>query len=397
MRSTLRQFLAALRQNMSSVCVRPRNTLLIAAGFLIAATTLLGLLTIPAGMASLAGHTGSADVAVMELGVGAIGQSGGLTSAEATSMLGNLPGVAHAQDGTPMVAPQFETTVSLRGRTGERRDVTLRGITPAFWQVVGGAAPLLRGQRFKPGLREVIAGSTAVQALANVRPGIHLVMHDVPWQVTGEFDAGASMWGFELWTDMKSAQDVWHANGAITSIWVRLTTPAEFDEFAAAVRSNASLHDLVVYRQSAYYRNQLGFMYLFANAVAWGVAIILGLGAMLALANALGMTLTARRRETALLRALGFRRGPLALAMLIEVLVIGAACTVVATVLVKLVLDGRSFDSTTLDHAVSIPLTVNTHVVALTLLFALLLGILASAGAIWRAVRAPLSQALQEE
>lgn len=398
MPNAVRQFLVALGQNLASASVRPRNTLLIAAGFLIAATTLLGLLTIPAGMARLAGHTGRADVAVVKLGVGvASGQSGGLTSAEAVSMLGNLPGVAHAENGTPLVAPQFETTVSLRGRAGDKRDATLRGITPAFWQVIGGQAPLQRGQRFEPGLREVIAGSTAAQSLANIRPGVHLVMRDVPWQITGLFDAGTSMWGFEIWTDMKSAQDVWHVNGKITSIWVRLISPAAFDQFQAAIRSNASLRDLLVYRQSAYYRGQLGFMYTFANAMAWGVAIVLGLGSMLALANALGMTLAARRRETALLRSLGFRCGPLALAMLMEVLVIGTACTVLASVLVILVLGRRSFDSTTLDHAVSIPLTVNVHVVVLTLLFTLLLGVMASVGPIWRAVRAPLAQTLQEE
>lgn len=397
MPAALREFLAACGQNMAAAWARPRNTLLIAAGFLIAAATLLALLTLPAGMARLAGHTGRADVAVVKIGPGSGRASGNLTTAETIAMLGNLPGVVHASDGTPLVAPQFVTTVNLRDRAGDKRDVTLRGITPVFWQVIGKQVPLLRGQRFKQGLREVIVGSSAMRSLANIRPGVHLVMRKMPWQVAGVFDAGTSMWGFELWTDMKSAQDAWHANGAVTSIWVRLTSPAAFNRFVAAMGANASLHDLQAYRQSDFYQDQLGFMYRFANTMAWGVAIVLGLGSMLAIANALGMSLAARRRDTAVLQAMGFRRGPLALAMLTEVLVIGAACTVLAAVLGKLVLDGRSFDSTTLAHAVSIPLTVDTTVVALTLLFALTLGVLAALGPIWRAVHAPLAQALHEE
>lgn len=397
MREMLREFLAACGQNMAAAKARPRNTVLIAAGFLIAAITLLGMLTIPAGMAKLAGHTGRADIAVVKIRASPSRALDGLTQAEQIAMLGNIQGVAYAKDGTPLVAPQFVATVKLYGPAGDERDVTLRGITPVFWQVIGGQLPLLRGQYFKSGLREVIAGSSAMQSLANIRPGVHLVMHHVPWQVAGIFDAGTSMWGFEIWTDMKTAQDVWHASGVVTSVWVRLTSAAAFETFVSSVAANGSLHDLSVYRQSAYYQAQLGFVYRFASAMAWGVAIVLGLGSMLAIANALGMSLAARRRDTAVLRALGFRRSTLALAMLMEVLVMGAVCTMVAAVLGWLTLNGRAFDTTAGDHAVAIPLIVNASVVALTMLFALVLGVLAAVGPIWRAVRAPLSAALHEE
>jgi putative ABC transport system permease protein len=215
--------------------------------------------------------------------------------------------------------------------------------------------------------------------------------------VTGEFSAGGSLWESELWTDIGSLQAGWNAPNVVSSLWVKLTSPAAFGKFKAALRANESLKGLHVQRQRDYYRWQVGFIYRYARIAAWGISILLGVAAMLAIANALNMALTARRHETAVLRAVGFRQINLALAMLIEVIVMGAACAGIVILVGWLVLNGRNVSSATFFQSISFSLHVGLGVALSTIAYTVALGVLAALWPITRAVRAPLTKTLQDE
>src|SRR5690625_7735047 len=119
--SFVRELLAALALSFRTSLAQPRHLLLTVAGFLIAAATLLGLLTIPAGMAQLAAHTGLPDVAVV---IAAGADAGGMDSAEQRALNGNRPGVAHNSAGDALVAPQF--LVTTRHRRPEGAETAMR-------------------------------------------------------------------------------------------------------------------------------------------------------------------------------------------------------------------------------------------------------------------------------
>lgn len=395
MTGRLREIRAALAHGASTTFARPRNTLLTVAGFLIAAATLLGLLTIPSGLGQLASRTGLADVAVlMPTGHAA---SGGLTDAQQIGLIGDLPGVAHGARGDALVAPQFTVKVKLRRFNGSQSDVMIRGVPPSFWQVVGGSAHVVHGGMFKPGLRQLIAGVGVARTFAALDTGAHVLVRGVPWHVSGEFAARGSLWQSELWTDLGSLQAAWNAPNRVNEIWVKLVSPGAFRQFDAALSANGSLGGWTAVRQTDYYRFQIGFIYRFARIAAWGIAILLGAAAILAIANALNMALMARRRETAVFRALGFRRANLAAAMLIEVVVTSLVCACIVIAVGWLALNGRVVSSATFSQSVDFSLHVGPAVAVQTLAYTVALGVLASAWPIRRAVHAPLTRALQGE
>ncbi len=393
----MREIRSALSQGLLATLARPRNALLTAAGFLIASATLLGLLTIPAGLAQLAGHTGREDVAVVLTSHDLSEAAGGMNDAEKLALIGNLPGVAHDAEGHALVAPQFVVSTKLRRFDGTRSDVTVRGVSPEFWKVVGDTVKLDSGRKFKPGVRELIAGTGAARGFVALGTGAHVLIRKTPWKVTGQFSAGGSLWDSELWTDIGSLQSAWNAPGRVTTLWVRLTSPAAFDEFKSTLTSNASLQGLPVRRQTDYYRWQVGFIYRYAWIAAWGISILLGMAAILAIANALNMALAARRRETAVLRAMGFRQITLALAMLVEVIVVGLVCAGIVILVGWLALNGRNVTSATFFQSIDFPLRVGPTVIWQTLAYTAVLGFLSALWPIVRAVRAPLTRALQDE
>lgn len=392
----MRETRAALAIGFATLWTRPRHLVLSAAGFLIAGLTLVALLTIPAGMAQLAGRTGLADVAVV-LSNNAAGEISSNLPPSTVALIGTLPGVARDAAGRALAAPEFVADAQLRQRDGSTATVLVRGVTPAFWQVVGGAARITAGRRFASGVDELIAGRAATRRFVALGPGAEVRIRQAPWKVTGTFDARGSIWGSELWTDMPALQAAYNAQGQVSVVWVKLATPDAFGAFAAAFRSDPRLQGFRAVRQSAYYAGQIGFLAHFARLAIVGIAAALGAGAVLAVLNALGTALAARQRETAILRAVGFRRASLALALLAEVLATAVVCAIVSTVIGWLVLNGRQVDSASFNQAISFPMRVTPTVAAWVLAYLLALGTVGALGPILRAVRRPLTRVLQDD
>jgi putative ABC transport system permease protein len=392
----LRETASSLATCLGTSLVRPRHTLLIAFGFVIAGITLAVLLTLPAGLKQLAGNTGLSDVAVVLSG-NSFNESGASFKPEIAALVGSLPGVAHGRNGQPLVAPQFVVDTRLRRNDGISATVLVRGVTPVFWDVLGHAVSIRSGRRFAPGKDELIVGVAAARGFVALDTGATTSVNRNPWHVSGEFAAGGGFWESELWTDMAALQAAYHAQGAVTCLWVKLTSPATFETFKKALDDNPQTQGLHAMRQRDYYSLQTSFLKYLILAATEGIAVALGLGAILAIVNALGMAMAARRRELAIQRAVGFRRAALALALLIEVLVIGAICAAVAVLVAWLVVNGHEVGSSTGGSAIEFRMRVGSSVIGWTFAYVLMLGLLSALWPIARAVRAPLTRVLQDE
>lgn len=393
----LREIASSLATGLTSAPARPRHTLLIAFGFTVAGITLAVLLTLPAGLQRLAGNSGLPDVAIVLSGSSFSNESSSTFKPELAALVGSLPGVAHGSQGQPLVAPQFVVETRLRRNDGTTATVLVRSVTPAFWDIAGHAISIRSGRRFAAGKDELIAGVAAAHGFVALDTGATVSIHRSPWHVSGEFAAGGGFWESELWTDMAALQAAYHAQGAVTCLWVKLTSPAAFKAFQKALHDNPQTQGLHAVRQRDYYTSQTLFLKSLITAAAEGVAVALGLGAILAIVNALGMALAARRRELAIQRAVGFRRVALATALLAEVLVIGAACAAIAVGVAWLAVNGHEVGSSTGGSAIQFRMHVGAAVIGWTFAYVLILGVLSAIWPIARAVRAPLTRALQDE
>ncbi len=392
----LRETAASFSTGFRMALARPRHTLLIAFGFVVAGITLAVLLTLPAGLNRLAGNTGASDIAVVMSG-NSFEESGESFKPALAALAGSLPGVAHGRQGQPLVAPQFVVETRLRRTDGSTATVLVRGVTPVFWNIVRHAISMRSGQRFAAGKDELIAGVAAARGFVALDTGATTSINKNPWHVSGEFAAGGGFWESELWTDMSALQSAYHAQGALTCLWVKLTSPAAFTAFKRALHDNPQTQGMHAVRQRDYYTDQAAFLKYLITAATQGIAAALGLGAILAIVNALGLALAARRHELAIQRAVGFRRGSLALALLVEVLVIGALCAAVALLVAWLAVNGHEVGSSTGGSAIQFRMRVNASVIVWTFAYVLILGVLSAFWPIARAVRAPLTRVLQDE
>ncbi|HET6912424.1 MAG TPA: ABC transporter permease [Rhodanobacteraceae bacterium] len=393
----LHEVASALATGLATALARPRHVLLIAFGSAVAGITLAILLTLPAGLQRLAGNTGSPDVAVVLSGNAFTSESGASFSPELSAMVGALPGVAHDRKGQPLVAPQFVVDARLRRTDGTTATVLLRGVTPLFWDVVGHSISMRSGRRFAAGRNELIAGVAAARGFVALDTGATSSIHGNPWHVSGEFAANGGFWESELWTDMAALQAAYHAQGAVSCLWVKLTSPAAFMAFKQALHDNPQTQGLHAVRQRDYYTDQTEFLKSLVTAAAGGVAVALGLGAILAVMNALGVALDARRRELAILRSVGFRRSTLAVALLAEVLIVAAVCATLAVLVAWLAVNGHEVGSSTGGSAIQFRMHVGAGVIGWTFAYVLILGALSALWPIARAVRAPLTRTLQDE
>lgn len=393
----LREIASSLATGLAAALARPRHTLLIAFGFVIAGITLAVLLTLPAGLQRLAGNSGLPDVAIVMPGSSFATESSGAFKPELAALVGSLPGVAHDHQGKPLVAPQFVVATRLRRTDGSTATVLIRGVTPVFWDVVGHAISIRSGRRFTAGKDELIAGIAAARGFVALDTGATTQIHKNPWHVSGEFAANGGFWESELWTDMATLQSAYHAQGNLTCLWVKLTSPAAFKAFKQALHDDPRTRSLHALRQRDYYTGKTSFLKDLVTVATEGVAVALGLGAILAVVNALGMALAARRRELAIQRAVGFRRAALAFALLIEVLVIGAVCAAIALLVAWLAFNGHVVGSSTGGSAIQFRMHVGPGVIGWTFAYTLILGVLSALWPIARAVRVPLTKALQDE
>lgn len=389
----LRELASSLAIGMRSALARPRHTLLIALGYLIAGITLAVLLTLPAGLQRLAGATGARDVAVVLPG-NTVSESGGSFSTGVAALVGSLPGVAHDRANDPLVAPQFVIATRMHRRDGSTATVLVRGVTPIFWDVAGDAVSLQSGRRFAAGKDELIAGIAAARGFVALDTGATTSIHQNPWHVIGEFAAGGGFWESELWTDLSALQAAYHAQGTLTCLWVKLASPTAFESFSKALHDNPQTRGLRTVTQRDYYATQASFLQWFITLATMGIAVALGLGATLAVVNALGMALDARRRELAILRAVGFRRSTLAVALFIEVLAIGAVCAALAVLVAWLGVNGHEVGSSANGSAIQFRLHVDAHVAGWTIAYLLLIGCASATWPIIRALWSPLVRAL---
>lgn len=392
----LREIAASLTTGLRMALIRPRHTLLIGFGYVVAGITLAVLLTLPAGLKRLAGNSGASDVAVVLAG-NSFEESGASFKPEIAALVGMLPGVAHGPRDQPLIAPQFVVDARLRRKDGTTATVLVRGVTPAFWNVVGDAVSMRSGRRFAAGKDELIAGVAAARGFVALDTGATTSVNRNPWHVSGEFAAAGGFWESELWTDMAALQAAYRAQGAVSCLWVKLTSPAAFETFEQALHDNPKTQSLHALRQRDYYIRQTAFLGSLITIATEGVVVALGLGAIMAIVNALGMALTARRRELAIQRAVGFRRTALALALLVEVLVIGAACAAIAVLVAWFVVNGHEVGSSTGGSAIEFRMHVGAGVIGWTFAYMLILGVLSALWPITRAVHAPLTKTLQDE
>ncbi|MBL8299512.1 MAG: ABC transporter permease [Rhodanobacteraceae bacterium] len=367
------QTLAITAINLKSVPERWGPSLVIVIGLAGVVAVFTALLAMAEGFSSALQASGRADAAIVMRG----GSSAELNSGfgrESADLIKGGQGIKLGADGKPEAAAELVIITELlkKGETQAGSNMTLRGVEPASF-TLRPKLKIVEGRMFQTGLRELIVGRGVQRQYAGVEIGKTLRMRGSEWTVVGVFEAGDAT-DSELWTDAEIAQSTFNRSG-YSSVLAALDGTDAIDKFKASLAADPRLN-VEVQSQQAYFSSQTRQFRTMIRILAGVVTIIMGLGAIFAALNTMYAAVSARSREIATLRALGFGAMPVTVSVLVEALflaliggIIGALLAYVLFNNVSLSTLGANFTQVVFSFSVTPALVLRGLVIALLIGF----------------------------
>ncbi len=356
---------------------------------------LVGVLSMGVGFRKTLLASGSPDSAiVLRSGADSEMVSGFLR--ENTRVIADAPGIAHNADG-PLASAELFVIISLPKRsTGTDANVPMRGVEPAALKVRD-RLHLVEGRMFDWGKNEVIVGIGAASAFAGLDLGGKLRVGRREWPIVGIFAAGGGTAESEIWTDATVLQGAYNRGNTFQSVYVKLMSPGSFLDFKDALTTDPRL-TVKVLRQSEYYAEQSTAVSRLITSLGYLIATLMAIGAVFGALNTMYSSVSARTREIATLRALGFGSGAVVVSVMVESLALALIGGAVGAVLSYLTFNGlhtstmnwNSFSQITFAFAVTPNLLLQGIV------WAVLIGLIGGLFPAIRGARLPIAAALRE-
>jgi putative ABC transport system permease protein len=356
---------------------------------------LVGVLSIAAGFQRVMAVSGSPDAAiVLRSGADTEMVSGFLR--ESTRVIADSPGVARNAEG-PLASAELFVIINLPKRsTGMDANVPLRGVEPAAFQVRGNVK-IIEGRMFERGKNEVLVGLGAAKEFAGLDVGAKMKVGRYEWPVVGIFSAGGGIAESEIWTDASVLQAAYNRGDSFQSVSARLTSPQAFQQFKDSLTSNPQLN-VKVLRQSEYYAEQSSAVTKLITTLGFLIALLMAIGAVFSALNTMYSAVSARTREIATLRALGFGSGSVVVSVMLESLLLALAGGAIGAGLAYFVFDG--FQTATMNwqsfSQVAFAFNVTPELLARGVVWSVLIGLVGGLFPAIRAARLPIAAALRE-
>ncbi|HYV27219.1 MAG TPA: FtsX-like permease family protein [Candidatus Eisenbacteria bacterium] len=356
---------------------------------------LVGVLSMAVGFKRTMENSSSPDAAIV-LRSGANDEMSSGLQREETRLLSEAPGIASGPEG-PLASAELFVIINLPKRsTGTDANVPLRGVEPAAFNVRE-KFKLLQGRRFERGKNEVIVGIGAAQEFAGLDVGnkFHVGRND--WEVVGTFSAGGGTAESEIWTDAAVLQTAYHRGNSFQSVYARLTAPDAFFQFSNSVASDPRL-SMRVMRQSDFYAEQATLLNTLITTLGYLVAFLMAIGAIFGALNTMYNSVSARTREIATLRALGFGSGAVVVSVMLESLAVALAGGAIGAAIAYVAFNG--FHTSTVNwqsfSQVTFAFHVTPQLVIQGIIWATLIGLIGGFFPAIRAARLPIAAALRE-
>jgi putative ABC transport system permease protein len=381
-----RAFLAVLRVNLSSIPQRIGSALTIIVGVTCAVGTLVAMLAMGTGAREQQVANVRPDRVVLTTAGTQRGQ-GNITKQEAAVILG-LPGVRRNAAGVPIVV--FQSMVPIEGRrrsTGNRIYFPLVGVTGAMTDF----APEIQftaGRAFKSGLPELVASNACRRQFVGFELGDRRSLRGGNWTVVGHFDQGHAQ-DCTVFADADTLMSAF-SRTTYSSAVLMLQSPADFAALRTAVSSDPRLR-LEVRREKDSLEETFKPLNAILNFVSFFVGTIMAIGATLGAVNSLYAMVDSRQRDIATLRAIGFKSGPVILAVLLESMLLSLPGALLGSLLAWWLFNGLAASP----FGYSFQLSVTFSLALLGIEWALAMGLLGGLLPALRAARMPVVTALR--
>lgn len=295
------------------------TTLLTAGGMALVVYVFATVLMMSEGIRSTLVATGQPDnLIVLRQGAGAEINSG-IERGQA-AILSTLPGIATNAVGQPLASAEPVVLISLPKRSnGKPSNVTVRG-TSAQGLALRPGVRVVEGRMFRPGTSEVIVGAATARGFAGIEVGGRLRFANRDWLVVGRFDAGGSGFDSELWGDAQQMLQAFRRN-SFSVVVMRLADPGLGQRLRDQIGADPRLA-LEAMPEVQFYEEQSQALATFINILGLSLAVIFSIGAVVGAMITMFAAVASRIGEIGTLRALGFRRGAVLRAFMVESLLL---------------------------------------------------------------------------
>jgi putative ABC transport system permease protein len=355
---------------------------------------LVGFLSIAAGFTAAMSVPGSDDVAIV-LRSGADTEMTSGLSRDETRLIADAPGLARNADG-PLSSAELFVIINLPKRsTGTDANVPFRGVEKGAFAIRG--VKIVRGRQFTPGRNEIIAGTGAARAFAGLDIGNKIRLGQNEWEVVGMFAGGGGSAESEIWTDSAVLQPAYNRGDSFQSVYTKLASPAAFQQMTNSLLTNPQLK-VKAMLQGEFLADQSSMLVGFIQKVGFFIAAMMALGALFGALNTMYSAVSARTREMATLRALGFGKSPVVLSVLIESLALALIGGIAGAAVAYVWFDG--IKAATINwqtfSQIAFAFSVTPQLLTSAIIWAVTIGLVGGLFPAIRAVRQPIATGLRE-
>jgi putative ABC transport system permease protein len=376
-----------------NLAARKVTTLLTAGGLALVVYVFATVLMLDAGLRQTLVGTGLWDnVSVIRRGSDTEVQSA--VDRVQADVIESQPEVALGPQGERLISKETVVLISLNKRGSQKpSNVIIRGVG-AMGLTVRPQVRLVEGRMFQPGSSEIIAGRSIGQRFNGAGIGERLRFGMRDWTVVGYFDAGKSGFDSEIWGDVDQLMQAFRRT-VYSSVVFHLIDPNAFDAVKVRLETDPRL-TVDAKRESVYYAEQSEQLSMFIRYLGITLSVIFSTGAIIGAMITMYASVASRTAEIGTLRALGFRRGSILWAFLLESLLLGAVGGVAGIAAASL-MQWVSFSTTNFQtfSELAFSFTLTPGIAVSSLAFALVMGLLGGFLPAARAARLNIVDALR--
>lgn len=378
---------------LRNLWTRRLTTLLTAGGMALVVFVFAAVQMLDTGLRQSLIATGQPDnVHVTRRGAGA--EISSIVELAQAAVVETQPEIAIGAGGLGLVSKEVVVLITLPKReSGVATNVTARGVGPAGF-ALRPQLRILEGRAFRPGSAEVMIGASIARRFDGAAVGSQLRFGGREWRVVGHFEARGSAYDSEVWADAGQLQQAFRRN-AWSSVVARLTDPALLPAMKARLEEDPRL-TLDVRSEREFFEEQSKALSNFISYLGLTLSVIFSVGAMIGAAITMYAAVANRTAEIGTLRALGFRRSSILAGFLLEAVLlglVGGVCGVALASLMQFIqistLNWQSFSE------LAFSFTLTPRIVATSLLFAVLMGLVGGFLPAVRAARLGIVEALR--